>query len=215
MNIFTVTGSDYQTNCYLLEKDNSVILIDFVPEAESFILERGYNVEKVFLTHVHFDHIAGLADFQKKYNINVFMSYKAKENINNQFYNLTAFIPDDMKRNVKELDLNKVIALKHNEKVNILSDSVEITLFDTPGHTLDSAVFILHKERIVFTGDTIFKLSIGRTDLPGGDYKKLIESISFLFKEINDDYTIYPGHGESTKVVIEKNSNPFLVNTIT
>ena len=86
----------------------------------------------------------------------------------------------------------------------------ELKVLETPGHSRDCLVFIVDKIKSVFTGDTIFNGSIGRTDLPGGDHNQIIQSIQKLFKYTQDDYLLYPGHGPRTMVDNEKKYNPFL-----
>lgn len=208
INISIIIGGDFQTNCYILEKDKKVVIIDFVPEVEEIIKKNNFEIEKLLLTHIHFDHITGLGDFQERYSFELVMSKKALKNINDPLYNLTTFIPPEFKKNFKNIKLDKAMAFENNKIINTFVGKIKP--IETPGHTDDSAVYIIQQNKMVFTGDTIFKNSIGRTDLPGGDFETLIKSIFNLFKELDDDFIIYPGHGEPTTIKEEKTNNPFL-----
>src|SRR4030043_96978 len=112
-NILTVAGGEFQTNCYIIEENNEIILIDFVSEAEDIIKKRNYKINKILLTHVHFDHIIGLSDIQKKYNFELILSENAYKNINNPDLNLLSLIPEIFRKNIKNVDLNNSKVLKN------------------------------------------------------------------------------------------------------
>ncbi len=86
---------------------------------------------------------------------------------------------------------------------------VDFEIIKTPGHTEDGICIVFEKEKVIFTGDTLFKNTIGRTDLEGGDYKKIQESLEKL-KKYQDDFKVYPGHGQETTIGEEKQNNPYL-----
>ncbi|MBN2546787.1 MAG: MBL fold metallo-hydrolase [Spirochaetes bacterium] len=209
-DILTVTGGEFQTNCYIIEENNEVILIDFVSEAEDIIKKKGYKIEKVLLTHTHFDHIIGLGDFQNKYDFELVLSENARKNINDPDKNLLSLIPAFLRKNFKNIDLNNCKVLKNLEC--FLWNDNQIQLFESPGHTDDSVIYIFKDKRCAFTGDTVFNTGIGRTDFPNGDYNLIIESIRNFFSFIDDDYILYPGHGRETKVLFEKKNNPFILD---
>ena len=147
-----------EENCYLLEKEEKVILID--PGDEQEKIERKLNNKKVvgiLLTHSHFDHVGALSYFEEKYH------------------------------------------LKHNKNIEYFHYEV----IKTPGHTKDSLTFYFPTEKIMFTGDFLFKGTIGRMDLPGGSIKDMKESLDKI-KEYSNDITIYPGHGEESNLGEEK-----------
>ncbi len=85
----------------------------------------------------------------------------------------------------------------------------DVKIIETPGHTEDGICIVFEKEKVIFTGDTLFKNTIGRTDLEGGDYNKIMESLEKL-KKYPDDFKVYPGHGRETTIGEEKQNNPFL-----
>jgi len=208
INITTIAGGQFQTNCYIIEEDNDVILIDFVSEAEDIIIKKNYKINKVLLTHVHFDHITGLADFQEKNKFDLILSESAAGNINNPELNLLSFIPEIFRKNIKNIDLKNSKVLKNHE--NVIWKGREIELFESPGHTDDSVIYIFKEKRCAFTGDTVFNCGIGRTDFPNGDYSRIIASIKNFFSAVDDDYILYPGHGPETRVSFEKKNNPFI-----
>lgn len=98
-----------------------------------------------------------------------------------------------------------------DERLKIKVGNNELNFIHTPGHSPGGVCIVDHSERVVFCGDVVFQSSIGRTDLPGGDYETLISSINVnLFSKCSDEYKLYPGHMDSTTVGEEKKSNPYL-----
>jgi hydroxyacylglutathione hydrolase len=135
----------------------------------------------------------------------------AFKNINKPDFNLSAYAPPldkIFKDNPIALDNAKIV--KDNDMIKWKDH--EIIALESPGHSAESMMYILHDLNCVFTGDTIFYLSVGRTDLPGGDFNRMIASINNLFLKVSDDYVLYPGHGIETTVEFEKKNNQFLKN---
>lgn len=209
LKINTLTGGSIGTNCYIIEDNKDSICIDFIPEAESFIIKNKLNPEKILLTHIHFDHLEGISKFQKKYNnIELILTFQAFENINSPQNNLLAYTSPLETVIKSQIDLSFARTVRDSEIIKWKNH--EISILESPGHSPESVMYILDEKKCVFTGDTIFYLSVGRTDLPGGDFNTLISSIKKLFKKVSDDYKLYPGHGPLTKVDFEKKNNPFL-----
>ncbi|HOF00996.1 MAG TPA: MBL fold metallo-hydrolase [Spirochaetota bacterium] len=208
MKVETIVGGSIQTNCYIIISGNSCSLFDFVPEAEDFIKNRKLKVENVFLTHIHFDHFENLFDFQKRYDFKLYMSQIAYENINDKSKNLLCSIPKEFYRDVLDVKLDNAEILYDNAVVEWKGK--RIVALESPGHSEDSLVYILPDEKIVFSGDTIFYGSIGRTDLSGSSYDDIFKSIKKLFSKISDEFILYPGHGPFTNVEFEKKHNYFL-----
>ncbi len=210
LKIDTVVGGMIGTNSYLLEEDNKILLIDFVPEIEEIIEDNKYIVEKILLTHTHFDHFEGLSKFQKKYSFELYLSDISYKILNKPDDRILAFFPPKVHSNYKNMSLEKARICKDDDIINWNNHKIKIV--ESPGHSPDGLMFILEDKKLVFTGDTIFNGSVGRTDLPGGNFNQMIESINKLFLKVNDDYILYPGHGPQTNVDFEKNNNPFLIN---
>ena len=203
--IKTIESEIYSTNCYIIEKNNSVILIDFIPEIEEHLTNK--KLDKVLLTHIHFDHIAFLNSFQKRFNFELVLSDFAYKNINNPLYNLFQYISSYM--NFENVDID----LKNGKVVNdgdiIEWEGNKIRVISTPGHSECSICYFLENENSLFSGDTLFAGTYGRTDLPSGDDKKIFVSINRLFEILKDDVVVYPGHGEATTIGREKNNSTF------
>jgi hydroxyacylglutathione hydrolase len=210
LKINTLIGGSIGTNCYVIEDNSDAICIDFIPEAEDFIAKNKLNPEKILLTHIHFDHLEGISKFQKKHNIELILSFPSFENINSPQHNLLAYTSPLETFLKSQIDLNNARTVKDAEILKWKNH--EISIMESPGHSAESLMYIVVEEKCVFTGDTIFYLSVGRTDLPGGDFSTMISSIKKLFNKIDDEYTIYPGHGPKTKAGYEKKNNPFLKN---
>jgi glyoxylase-like metal-dependent hydrolase (beta-lactamase superfamily II) len=209
MNIEVITGGEIGTNCYLLINENRVSLIDFVPEAEEFIRENQLIPENIYLTHIHYDHFEGLSGFQSQYPVRLFLSKFAYDHINDPDYTFSDYLAGKYQGTIK---LSQAELIDESSEIKI--DNHHVRVLESPGHSLDSVIYILDDLKIVFTGDTLFQLSIGRTDLPGGDYHSLIRSAQKLFNKVKEDYLIYPGHGPSSTIGFEKKNNPFLKDLI-
>ena len=208
IKIHTVPGGSIMTNSYIIEENNNILLIDFVPEVEEIIKKNNYKVDKIFLTHVHFDHLEGLSKFQKNHFIDIFVSKEGLECLQYPENDFIMIFPEEVISNYKNLNLNNFNVLANNKI--IIWNNHEIKVLKSPGHSADGLMFIIDEIKSVFTGDTIFYGSVGRTDLPGGNFETMIDSINRLFESVDDDYKIYPGHGPATTVLFEKNNNPFL-----
>jgi len=158
VKINRVIVGELNTNCYILEKDNEVIIIDPGDEYNKIkSLIKDKKVIGIIVTHYHFDHIGALSNFDK------------------------SIIYD--KNNLEE---------KENKIGNFI-----FNIIYTPGHKEDSITIYFKEEKIMFTGDFIFKGAIGRTDLPGGNYKDMLDSLNKMVR-YDENIKIYPGHGDST-----------------
>ena len=204
MQFIKLVGGSIGTNCYLLEENDKVILFDYVPEALEYVSSNNYTPEKIFLTHVHYDHFEGLYNFLDKYDVELYMSDAAYSDINNDNITMRMITPH----------ANKKISLVNSKKcLNddlIIWNNLEIKVFSSPGHSRCSVIYIIDKLKVVISGDTLFKMGVGRCDLPGGSQETMIQSITTLFNnEKINDYRVFPGHGPETTVEYEKQYNPF------
>ena len=191
----------FQTNTYLLSIEDECILIDPASKPEKMIEILGdRKLLAILLTHGHFDHIKAVDDLSKKYNCPVYLQKEDKELVTD--------------RNQGNMFNQPIIATVSVKTIDILEGITEIGPFKfetiyTPGHTKGSVCYKFDKE--LFTGDTLFKGSAGRTDLPGGSDKDLKSSLRII-KELKDDLNIYPGHEDtSTTLEYEKQNNPYLM----
>ena len=188
-------------NCYVVYDDNkNGFLIDPVypgGKIENYIDKNKINIGFILLTHTHFDHVLGLDYFKNKLNVEVYASEDSKDIANDPDYNLS--------RGYCDLDVKIDSYLKDGE----VFSGYKIKAIKTPGHSLDSMSYKVEDD--IFSGDTLFNLSIGRSDFPGGNFNTLINSIKNKIFIYDDDTKIHPGHGESTSIAFEKENNPFLI----
>lgn len=203
--------SQYFATAYLYYDENSALLIDApdtlnIDKAISFSEENNIDIKGVLLTHAHYDHILGLGEVRKRLkNINIYLDKEDFAFIENSGFLNRSLIHE---RLFKEFE-DEFINLPNTSTLTPLNHTIgPFAVLKTPGHTTGSVVFYDKKENVAFTGDTIFKGSIGRTDL-GGSYSLLISSLD-LIKKLPQETLIYPGHGESTSLKEELKNNPYL-----
>ena len=168
-----------------------------------YISETGIIVRHIILTHLHIDHILGIHAVKGKFNADVnahpddlFLGKRVKEQI--QMFRL----PLD----AGNIDIDHNLTDGHR----IAIGNQYLTVLAVPGHSPGSISLYSPVDKFVITGDALFRGSIGRTDLPGGDYATLIKSINEKLLTLPDDTTVYPGHGPATTIGDEKKINPYL-----
>lgn len=210
MKISHFTVNLFQENTYLLsDESNKAIIIDpglySNQEKEGFLnyIEKN-KIEPIAIvnTHCHIDHILGVNFLKNKFNIPFWANKKEEENLKNSIVSasLYDFVIDDIPKIDKYIDEHNIIEF---------GKSYLKTLF-VPGHTTGHLAFYNDKEKFALTGDVLFKDTIGRTDLPGGNLDVLLKSIFTKLIPLGDDYTIFPGHGPKSTIGIERKNNPFL-----
>lgn len=205
MIIKKIVVGELMTNCYLLgcKQTKAIAIIDPGAESEKIIKEidkANLKPKFIILTHGHGDHIGAINGLKKKYNIPVYIHENDKELLENSYLNFSAFMFG------KETSIIADKKLKDND--TIVLGNFKIKVLHTPGHTPGSIV--LKCNNILFSGDTLFQNGIGRTDLPGGSYDKIINSIKTKILSLPDDTIVYPGHGPETNVIEEKTNNYYL-----
>ena len=163
-------------------------------------------VKAVLLTHGHHDHIKYIDSWISSYpDASVYFSSNDRELIKNSFMNCSYMEGSERSYDFKFSDLAGTYGQNTYK-----DDSIEIRTFETPGHTMGSVCFLvnLSGEEMLFTGDTVFRGSVGRTDMPGGSSRMLAESIRRIAK-FDPDLKIYPGHGPESTIGYEIRFNPF------
>ena len=198
----------YQTNCYVLRKNDSAkdcLIIDPGLEAGElieFLDEQKLNPVAVVLTHGHIDHIAGLTLIRKRspeikiYIHNLDAEMLTEPNINLSAMTGSAFVTDAEDVSLKERDVIDLAGVK-------------LLVLHTPGHTPGGISLYSKQAGVVFVGDTLFADSIGRTDFPGGSMSQLLNSVREKLFTLPDKTEVYPGHGPATTIEVEKAHNPF------
>lgn len=197
------TGS-IQENCYIVYKKNEALLIDPGNDKEKIVNEienLGVQPLAILLTHTHYDHIGALEDLRQDYSIPVYVSPEEQEWLSDPQLNLSIYSDHEISAEPAEL------TFKSSETIEIGSFSFKIV--HTPGHSPGGVSFIFEEGKCVFSGDALFKGSIGRTDLPGCEPEKLVPAVKDKLFSLPDDYIVYPGHLASTTIAYEKRTNPF------
>ena len=193
----------FATNSYFYIDDENLhgFLIDPGAEAEKLlqiISEKNFVIEKILLTHGHFDHIGAVDDLQKNLKIPVCMQKNGGDYVKNPVWNLSAYFNLNM-------TLDNVTFLEDYSEINLNANkNFGLKIIPTPGHTTDSAIFYSAKDKIAFVGDTIFLGSVGRTDFPGGDEKILIKTLREKIFTLPSETILFSGHSEPTMVANEK-----------
>ena len=199
--VHTLPLGAYQTNCYIVCAENakSCAVIDPGYEPERVLAkvkELGLTVDAVLLTHGHFDHVGGVEKIVTETNCALWMS----ESDWSQFPSpITAYFYP-----LANCDFTEVQFCEDGEVIH--AGGLTFEVLSTPGHTYGSVCFVC--EDTMFSGDTLFCRSCGRTDLPGGSWDTIQESLNRL-SELPGDYSVYPGHGEATTLAAERKFNPY------
>jgi hydroxyacylglutathione hydrolase len=196
------------TNAYLVGEtaSHTAVVIDPAWDGELIVEEakrRGWQIEQIWLTHAHFDHIGGIAGVVK--------SVQPAPKI--------ALHPADLALYSAQGGAalfgmrigampEPTVRLKHAQDLRLENHTFEVR--HSPGHTPGHVVFYCAAEKVMFCGDVIFWGSIGRTDLPGGDYDTLMRSIKSQILTLPNDTRLLSGHGGETTVGVERRDNPFL-----
>lgn len=168
-----------------------------------FIEDNHLTVKYLLATHLHFDHSFGNAFVAQKYGVGLSASKDDEFLLQNMPEQCRAFgIPFHGKV--------QPIGQYISEENRFPLGNEELTAIPVPGHSPGSLAFYAPESKFVLSGDALFQQSIGRTDLPGGDYRQLIESIHNGLLTLPDDTIVYPGHGPETEIGIERQANPFL-----
>lgn len=194
------------TNCYLLvnHKTGELLVVDPGDQAqliEKQIEKTGAKPVAILLTHGHFDHAGAAEALADKYQIPIYAHEAERETLEDPGLNLCGMIGE---HKVYRAD----IFVKDEEVLNLAGFSIRV--FFTPGHTIGGCCYYIADEKILFSGDTLFQESVGRTDFPRGSASDLIRAIREKLMPLPDDVTVYTGHDESTLIGYERMHNPYL-----
>ncbi len=204
MKLEVIVDSMMQENTYIYydEKTLDAVVIDpalSFDRQKKFIKDKNLNVKYIMLTHSHADHIGDVKELKKFTNAPILANIHEKEMLNDANKNLSSqFFPYPI-----EMEADIYV----DEKDKIKMGEHIFSFINTPGHTEGGMCIRCGME--MFTGDTLFQGSIGRTDLYGGDYNKILKSLKKLAK-LEEDLVIYPGHGPASTIGREKKSNYYM-----
>lgn len=203
MRLQRFTLGELMVNTYLFweEDTREAIVIDPgrpIDQILSALRENNLKLVAIILTHGHYDHILGVSELKFKTNAPIYAHSGDAAMLANPMLNLSQHFTE-------EISLKPDRLLAEGDPIN--AGSYMLTIRHTPGHTPGG--ICLYGEELLFSGDTLFAGSIGRTDLPGGDQKTLLQSVRSLLS-LSDQTRVFPGHGPETNIGIERAVNPFL-----
>jgi hydroxyacylglutathione hydrolase len=196
-------GGKLYTNCYIIADDVSkeAAVIDPVGdsrEIKRIIEENHLKVKYALLTHGHGDHIGALMDIKEQYNAQIGINPEDEDLLSNAEMNMSLYLSDRKVETKADIYLKDQDVLKLGDK--------DLVIIHTPGHTKGSVCMLFEKDLI--TGDTLFANGVGRTDLYGGDYNALMNSIKNKLFTLPKDTNIHPGHGSSSTINDEIENKP-------
>lgn len=197
------------SNAYLIGDTTSkmAVVIDPGEEGERIARsakDRGWKISCLWLTHAHFDHFGGAAQLADSLDHAVEVALHPEDQSlwrahgGAPFFGMSEFDPGP----------EPTISLQDGMQLHLGNHMIEVR--HTPGHSPGHVVFVIESQKMVFCGDLIFYMGVGRTDLPGGSWNQLLSSIQENILTLPDDFRLYPGHGPPTTVGQERRSNPFL-----
>ncbi len=195
------------TNCFVAvnSETKEALVIDPGDQAAvmiGHIQKKQLHPAAVLLTHGHFDHCMAAQEVAEHFGISVYVHEDEKETMENPAYNCCGMIGRNL-----VFHADKYF---HGEKDQLSLAGFEIDVLHTPGHTIGGVCFYVQSEGILFSGDTLFCESVGRTDFPKGSMSQLVRSIQEKLLPLPDDTKVLPGHGKWTTIGKERRYNPFL-----
>lgn len=212
MEIFRLVFNPIQVNTYIIADPSGDCAIidcgcydqDEFGEMTNLIGQKKLNPVLLLNTHCHLDHIFGNRFLLEKYNLEAYCHKDDEQNRENAVSHAMMF--------GLSMEIPPVPAGFLNDRQRLSFGKTELVALHVPGHSAGSLAFYFRDGKMVFTGDALFAGSIGRTDLQGGNYETLINSITTRLFTLPSDTCVYPGHGESTTIEKEIKSNPFFIH---
>lgn len=203
MDIKTFHTTELETNTYAVVNGGKAFVVDpgdGADEIAAYVKERGAETEAVLLTHAHFDHIGAVAALQRG-GAKVII-HAADAPLIGSFKNLAFYAGKKVEKFTPD------ITVRGGEELTVAGISVHV--IHTPGHTAGGVCYVA--EDCIFSGDTLFELSYGRTDFPTGSFAELKNSLLNKLFAMKGDYKVYPGHGNPTMLSFEREHNPVLTD---
>ena len=194
------------TNCYFAINDETkeMLVIDPGDSADMLtekIRQKGLKPQAVLLTHGHFDHAMAAEELAGNFGIKIYAHEAEKDTLEQPKLNVSAMIG---RRDSYHAD----VFVKDGDVLKLAG--MELKVLHTPGHTQGGCCYYLEAEKILFSGDTLFCQSVGRTDFPGGSMSQIVRSIKEKLMALPDEVKVFPGHMDVTTIGMERAHNPFL-----
>jgi glyoxylase-like metal-dependent hydrolase (beta-lactamase superfamily II) len=207
MLLSTVVVTEFMTNCYIIGDESTLdaVIVDPGGEGKKILKEvdrMGVKVSKIINTHAHVDHIGALREIKDALSPEIMMHkdevpiLRAASKMA-RLFGITIDDPPEPDRFLSEGDV-------------VSCGNISLRVIETPGHSPGGISLVTQDGKFCFAGDSLFAGSIGRTDLPGGDYNILIESLKTKLIPLGDDVKVFTGHGPATTMGLERRYNPFL-----
>ena len=195
------------TNCYLVinEETKETVMVDpgaYPAKVKNAVKEQGLKLKAVLLTHAHFDHIMGLSDVMEDVKVPVYVEEADLPMMTDGESNLSSTYVRGGYR------FEEAVPVSDGQQLEIAG--FQFRVIHTPGHTKGSCCYYLKDEGVLFSGDTVFYGSVGRTDFPGGSTAEIVRSLHKLVDSLPEETEVFPGHDASTTIGYEKRYNPFV-----
>ena len=208
LKILIVPVTPFQQNCSILFDDDTKqgAVVDpggDLERIEDAIKQSGVTIEKILLTHGHIDHAGGAADLAAKLKVKVIGPAIADKSVLDNIPNRAAMFNMEGAKSVTPDQW-----LKEGDEIAV--GGLTFRIVEAPGHSPGSIVFFNEANKFALMGDVLFQNSVGRTDIPGGNHETLMASIKNKILPLGDDVQFLPGHGNASRIGIERLSNPFL-----
>ena len=206
MKIITAEIGLLRTNCYLVadEESRDAFLIDPADQADELahlIENEDVKLKGILITHGHFDHVYAVTELAARYHVPIYCGEQEAELLANPILNESAAFR-------REVSVVADRLLKDGQKLQL--GKTEFTVIATPGHTVGGVCYYAEKEQVLFSGDTLFFESVGRSDFHTGNERILMQSIKERLYVLPDAVNVYPGHGPKTNIGYEKENNPYV-----
>lgn len=204
LTVTLLTFPGFTANCYFVfdDKTNEGFLVDpgaYTKRHEEYIKSHCKCLKYILLTHGHFDHISGVKQFRDAFDAKVVIHEKDEACLRDSIKSL------GISQGLSSPGIKADITVTDGDELNF--NDAKIKVIHTPGHTKGGVCYMI--DDMLFTGDTLFKGTVGRTDFPGGSMKEIVASVNRV-GSLSGDYKVYPGHEGETTLNFERNNNPYM-----